>query len=95
MGYGSSIGMIEAADMLGLSKRAILEWHVLENHFPRPPYTVVDIAEEAIEKALKGELHEIINFSDFDIRFGDKSMLVCDIMDKLHLWQLVAEYDEE
>lgn len=95
MGAMSILGMIETTEMLGTNRRAVLEWHVLYNHYPPPPHSVVDIAEVAIEHAMDEELDAVIQFSDFDEKFGNKSMRVGDIMEKLHLWEFIEAGEEE
>ena len=95
MGASSLEEMMETAGVLGLSQRYILEWHVLDNHYPQPPYSVVDIAEKAIELAIDEDYDAIIQFSDFDEKFGNKSMRVGDIMEKLHLWKFIEAGEEE
>lgn len=91
MGASSLESMIEVSEDLGFTRRSVLEWHVLHNHYPPPPYSVVDIAEKAIELALDDCCEDVIQFSDYDEKFGDKSMRVWEIMEKLHLWQFTEE----
>lgn len=86
--------MMETAQDLGFSRRGVLEWHILHNHFPSPPHSVIDIAEKAIELALEEDFNAVIQFSDFDEKFGDKCMSVIDIMDKLHLWEFTEPQED-
>lgn len=91
MGRHSLEAMVESFNDMGFSRRSVLEWHVLYNHYPQPPYSVVDIAEKAIELASNEEWDVMINFSDFDSKFGDKRMRVGDIIRQLHLEEFLDE----
>lgn len=95
MGRASTMDMLEVNKDLGLvSKRSILEWHVMCNHFPPPPSSVVDIAEAALEYAMNEDYEHIIKFGDFDENFEDRQMSVGEIIRKLHL-DAFLENEEE
>ena len=91
MGLIGLQGMLETASESGFSRRSILEWHIVYNHYPSLPFSVVDIAEKAIDLAIDNGYDEIIKFSEFDSRFGDKQMVVRDVIDNFHLWQFLAD----
>ena len=95
MGRASTMDMLEVNKDLGLvSKRSILEWHIMSNHYPTPPFSVVDIAESAIKYALEGDYEHIIKFGDFDKKFKNRQMSVRNIIKGLHLEDFLENEEE-
>lgn len=86
MGSQATIGMIDATDDLGLSRRVALEWHLKYNHFPPLPDGAVDMAERVIELADKGEWDATVRPADY---------LPNGRMDVVKVWRVVEAWHLE
>jgi len=81
----------EAMAETGITLEKQLSWHLMSNHYPAVPETMVPVAIEAIDKANEGEWDDWIQLPDGILYQGQPMSPVHAIVVELHLEHWIIE----
>lgn len=80
------MGRLQAEEMVAqLSRRQGLKWHLQHNHFPPVPLEMVEVCEEAIDRAEDGEWTEPVTLPD-GVTYRGRSIAAAHVVvERFHL----------
>ncbi len=90
MGYFSALDFVQQAD-----QDTALRWHLLSNHFPPVPLSMLEPCKQAIANADKGEWDTPITLPDGCTYKGQPTAPTFAVVEQQHLMAFINIDDEE